>query len=665
MRLIKKFLITGLVFGQVIHSFAQIAEKNITIKPELPVQGENIQIDYRPANGIGLKEPVEAVIYLFRNYQWETDDLQLKRKDSTWTSTYKLPEDCGLFALRFIGDSLTDTNTGQGFIRFVWNKSGQNASGAYAGWGLMRSPDYGSLIPDYLDLSNVAISDTVTYYWISQEISYHRKEAASVLAFQYAKSLKKSEVNDAGNKIQRCLNYLEANLSEKNLLTAEAIYREVLGDANKADSIRLVNAKKFPEGAINRLNAYRRAMNEEDMETRNKMLHTFLSNFPKKPEDKLFNTENRISYDLIYQSFLLSEIVNNNYDTSYDFLPEFSLSGLFYIYYKIIEIPHRRKDKTDDFLYPYAKSIVNRILAKKDNKPDQYRFLSPKQWASEFERMLAKGVFISYVNLLRNTGHEDEALKFALRAQKVFNYTVADLNDDLCHLLFDAGDKEALNGVLQKSMYENQGSVYMIDLLKQSFIAQNGSEEGFSIYLNSFKKPESQGKMPERIEKDKREGKMPEWQMLDASGKKISSKDLVGKTYVLDFWASWCVPCKASFPGMKLAVERYQDASDVEFFFVNTEEYSANYKEMNAKYVTDHNYPFHLLFDNKAAGAKVNSEVFGRICKKFTISGIPQKIFVDQKGRVQFISVGYNGSFSELADDISIMIEETKKAGAN
>ncbi len=663
MQFMKPLLVIGLAFGLNLLSFAQNA-KNITITPEHPVQGENIQINYRPANGIGPDEQVKAVIYQFCSYQWTADDLQLKQENGNWTSTYKLPEDCGLFALKFIGDSISDTDkSGYGYVWFVLDANGQNAKGAYAGWGLMRTPNSGCIIPDYFDLSKSAISDTATYYWINQEITFHNKEAATAFAYEYCRSLKKSGMLDAGTKITRCLNYLQTNPTEKNLLSAEAIYRSLLENNEKADSIRQINMAKNPSGSLNRLTAYRKAILERDMDIRNNLLKKFLSDFPEKPEDNAFNSENVISYDNIYLSLLIPEIFKKNYNALYEYLPKFSLGGLINVYYKIIDIPHSRKDLSDDFLYPYAKSLVDQILKEKNDKPDQYQFLSPNEWDLEFDRMVSRNVLISYVSLLRNSGHPDEALQFAMHTEKILNYTVADLNDDVCHLLLEAGKQEELHEVLLKSMYNNQVSPSMIELLKQAYIGKNGSETGFTAYMESLKKPELQNKASERILKDKREGKMPEWEMTDATGKKISSKDLLGKNYVLDFWASWCVPCKASFPGMKLAVERYQNDPDVAFFFVDTEEQSDKYKEMAIQYIAGNNFPFHILFDNKAEGGKVNDEVFSRICKAFTISGIPQKIFVDKNGNVRFISVGYKGSPSELSDDISIMVEETKKAG--
>lgn len=663
MKLKTLIILAGLVFGLSLLTSAQVAS-NVSCVPEKPVQGDDIHLTYTPTNGITQKDEVSGIIYLFQNYKWEVDDLSLKKEGDNWTSTYKLPENCGLFALKFYVDTIVDTNPkGYGYVWFVYAKDSALAAGAYAAWGLMRSPDYAYTIPDYFELPASAIADSVTYFWINQEISFHQKEAAPVLAYEYAKSLEKSGMTDGSEKIQRCLQYLMNNPTEKNLLKAEAIYRTVLNNSEKADSVNKINIGKYPLGAISRLTAYRTANLERDMDKHLKLFSEFLVNYPEREADKEFNDANFISYDNIYLSFLLWDLYNNKWESIAEYTPKLSLFGAINAYYKAIDIAHKRKDKTDEFLYPYAKIIIDRILETKDPKPDAYQFLSPKQWDNEFESLMASTTWASYANLLRNSGHYEEAMSFVLRAQKTLNYTVADLNDDMCHLLEQNGNQKDLGEVLKKSVYNNQVSPYMIDLLKQDYISQEGSEEGFSAYFESLKKQESASELSEKLQADKREGQMPDWEMTDGSGKKISSADLKGKAYVLDFWASWCVPCKASFPGMKLAVERYQNDPDVAFFFVDTEEREPGFKEAALKYVKDNDYPFQLLFDNKAEGAKINDEIFSKICKQFTISGIPQKIFVDKNGNVQFISVGYKGSASELADDISSLVEATKNAG--
>lgn len=166
----------------------------------------------------------------------------------------------------------------------------------------------------------------------------------------------------------------------------------------------------------------------------------------------------------------------------------------------------------------------------------------------------------------------------------------------------------------------------------------------------------------EQIKKAMINKEMPDWSMTDLNGKVVKFADLRGKTVVMDFWATWCVPCKASFPGMKLAVDHYKADPNVVFYFVDTEERGDKYKQEVAKFIKDGNFPFNILFDNKTDGAKVNDEVFARVCKAFTISGIPMKLIIDPKGKLRFLTDGYMGSATALADEIIEMVELTRKA---
>lgn len=51
--------------------------------------------------------------------------------------------------------------------------------------------------------------------------------------------------------------------------------------------------------------------------------------------------------------------------------------------------------------------------------------------------------------------------------------------------------------------------------------------------------------------------RLPEFSVKDLQGREISSADLRGKVVVVDFWATWCQPCKKEMPGYQKLVDRY------------------------------------------------------------------------------------------------------------
>ncbi len=51
--------------------------------------------------------------------------------------------------------------------------------------------------------------------------------------------------------------------------------------------------------------------------------------------------------------------------------------------------------------------------------------------------------------------------------------------------------------------------------------------------------------------------RLPEFSLEDLQGRKISSADLRGKVVIVDFWATWCQPCKKEMPGYQSLVDRY------------------------------------------------------------------------------------------------------------
>ncbi len=123
---------------------------------------------------------------------------------------------------------------------------------------------------------------------------------------------------------------------------------------------------------------------------------------------------------------------------------------------------------------------------------------------------------------------------------------------------------------------------------------------------------------------------MPEFSFTTFRGKKLSKNSLKGKVVVIDFWATWCGPCKMMSPVME-KLHRDFAKKGVTVIGASTDENISLAKD----YVKEHKY----TFDFASAGKL--PDVIG-------VSGIPLVLVIDQKGVVRHIHIGFEKS-SEAA----------------
>jgi cytochrome c biogenesis protein CcmG, thiol:disulfide interchange protein DsbE len=137
--------------------------------------------------------------------------------------------------------------------------------------------------------------------------------------------------------------------------------------------------------------------------------------------------------------------------------------------------------------------------------------------------------------------------------------------------------------------------------------------------------------------------KAPEIGLSDQAGKSVTVADLKGKVVLVDFWASWCVPCREELPELEALHKKYA-AQGLVVVGVNADSERANMD----KFLRRTKLSFRVVFDESRA-------VAGRYAPR----KMPSSYLIDKKGLVRFVHGGYRaGDEKAIESEIQKLLAE-------
>lgn len=119
----------------------------------------------------------------------------------------------------------------------------------------------------------------------------------------------------------------------------------------------------------------------------------------------------------------------------------------------------------------------------------------------------------------------------------------------------------------------------------------------------------------------------PDFSFYDLEGNAYALSDFRNTPVILNFWASWCGPCKNEMPHFQTAFDTY--GGEIQFLLVNLTDGTQDTKEKASSYIDGQGYTFPVYYDTDMAGARA-----------YGIYAVPVTCFIDGEGNLVSQTVG-------------------------
>jgi thiol-disulfide isomerase/thioredoxin len=518
-----------------------------------------------------------------------------------------------------------DNNNGAGYIAFLYNKQGSIAPASYLeARDLLDWYASNTLLLDRAKVIPQMISFSETCYRISPGLM--KDSYGYYLSLLY--ELKKEEVKP------RLLAYAKelaaAENDEDKWLKAMYIFRD-LGMVEERSAIENKGMSVYPNGKIAG-NKYLGDLYDSPDSTEQNVLDK-MAYYTKRFGD----TSERMKYNFSYHMITVL-VTMKKYDrlSSYERMASNSL-GITKIY---------------DFI---ANSLMNESVGENDDALINAKMLSlkslnltaiqianrlPNQNDGMLERTCNK-YLDTYAQILYRLKAYDSAF--------YYQSIVCDGNSDMSSEVLEryALYAEKAKGVefayrfimdqLSTKTVTPSMLLQLKDICKNKGITDAVYDSARNVAAKIFRE-----KSAAQIKKKFGTTKAEMFTLKNLDGQTVSMSQFKNKIIVLDFWATWCVPCKASFPKLQETINKYKNDTDVVFLTINTwenarpEEKSENVED----FIKKNHYTFNVLLDKN-----------NQVVEQYKIKSVPTKVIIDKKSDIVY--------FGDT-DDVGFEIENAR-----
>ncbi len=620
-----------------------VKSQNGSISPQQSSRaGEENTYVYKAPKGLAIPEGAMAqILYLNKSYGILT--APLKKDGDAYTFSFKVPDSTQAVAIGIMDaeKNLIDNNNKEGYITYPQDANGKKFPGAGINAAILLNKGG---IAAYYHKVEIPGSDILAMYEkdFAADPSLKEKNYYSYLTTLY--SLKKEEAKP------QLVDYAKEMLStsdESKWITASNLYRVLKMQEEQAATEKKI-LETFPNGTFASqkfITSFRSLKDPAEMLAKMEEYHTRFKASPAIDDN-------------FYTSILTAYADQSDWDNFYKYAGKVSdFNSLFNTFNSVawklsgesLSVPGKELEMARKI----AGQSIQMIYAMID-QPEKYRSklgIPPDEDMAKALNSTLQANADTYALILYKLGMGDSAYYYQQIAIGDLKNASGDELERYALYAEKAKGADFARSFLEKQLEEGKGSEAMRTQLAALYKKQNLPE---SKLTEMFAKADAKIKedLAKEVEKKMNVYKGADFTLKNLEGNNVSLASLKGKVVVLDFWATWCGPCKASFPAMQTAMNKYKNDKDVAFVFIDTWEHKEPkpMRDDAAKFIADNKYTFPVALDEK-----------DKVVTDYNVSGIPTKFVVDKKGNVKYTSIGYAGKPDELVEELSMMIENAKK----
>lgn len=617
----------------------------VVIVPVRPTVGSPITVQYNPSEkSARIKAPKELVlsVQVFGSIPEEAGikEYPMKEEDGGWETTFSIGDpNANLLLFRFAsGDSVDDRGDSL-WSTFLYTADGSPARGA------MYSRSYVYHYGGLNSFRSHQDPDSARLY-IRREIEAHPDHLEAEL-FSLRISLDASSDSAERLAVARRLRSLEPRIgvNEQLLRSLSGLYQSA-GDTSASRMLGERILAEMPTTALARSLRWNGVMKITDADTRFRLAEEFL-------EKENLETESRELY-LSNLAYAYKDAAR--YSDAARALHRMKKPG--FQLYNQMAWTFIEKNESLSAAVDWAARAV-----RESRDPDSaaMRFYKTRgDWMRNHK--FSKGMVLdTYGYGLLKLGRFKEAGNQLREAYEVFEGRDLDVNARYIEALMKSQQAQLAFETGLNCVRKGKKNDRVIELMKSAFASTEKSGLHFDSLSSAQKskfetlyadaRKENLDSIKVRVRESRVSLPPADFTLKMLDGTPVTLSSLKGKVVVLDFWATWCGPCLASFPFLQKVYDRFRANPGVQFLAVNTWQSDMDYAAMiqNAStFLKERKYSFPVVIDEK-----VDNQF--DVVKKFQAEGIPAQFIIDKDGMIAYKSLGFNGP--EMEDELTMQIE--------